>query len=101
MTRENQKFIEFRKSLNRTYRKANEIPFVEIKVMEGELSKDDTKKLIADVTDVLVSFFGENLRNNIWIIVQEIKTGNFGVGGQVIGLEDIKALQAGKGNLEL
>jgi phenylpyruvate tautomerase PptA (4-oxalocrotonate tautomerase family) len=41
------------------------------------------------------------LRNNIWIIVQEIKTGNFGVGGQVIGLEDIKALQAGKGNLEL
>jgi hypothetical protein len=56
VTRENQKFIEFRKSLNRTYSRANEIPFVEIKVMEGELSKDDTKKLIADVTDFLVSF---------------------------------------------
>ena len=77
------------------------MPLVEIKVIEGEVSKDDTKKLIADVTDVLVSFCGENLRNNIWIIVPEIKTGNFGVGGQVIGLEDIKALQASKGNLEL
>jgi len=28
------------------------MPIVEIKVMEGELSKDDKKKLIADVTDV-------------------------------------------------
>jgi 4-oxalocrotonate tautomerase len=64
--------------------------------MGGELSKDDTKKLIADVTDVLVPFFGENLRNNIWVIVQEMKTGNFGVGGQVIRLEDIKTLQAAK-----
>lgn len=72
------------------------MPLVEIKVIEGEVSKDDTKQLIADVTDVLVSFCGENLRNNIWIIVPEIKTGNFGVGGQVIGLEDIKALQARK-----
>ncbi len=39
----NQRFIEFHKSLNRTYRRANEMPLVEIKVIEGEVSKDDTK----------------------------------------------------------
>jgi phenylpyruvate tautomerase PptA (4-oxalocrotonate tautomerase family) len=77
----NQQFIEFHKNLNRTYRMANEIPLVEIKVIEGEVSKNDTKKLIADVTYILVSFCGENLRSNIWIIVQGIKTGKFGVGG--------------------
>ena len=78
------------------------MPIVEIKpLFENKLSKDDKKKLIADITDVLVSFWGENLRNNIWVIIQEEKTGNFGVGGQVITLETVKALRAGKGSLAL
>ena len=77
------------------------MPIIEIKVLENELSEDDKKKLIADVTDVLVTFFGENLRNHIWVIVQELKYGNLGIGGQIIRSEDIKALRAGKGSLEL
>jgi 4-oxalocrotonate tautomerase len=71
------------------------MPCVEIKIIEGELSKDETRKLIENVTDVFVSLMGENKRNSIWIMVQEIKDGNFGVGGQVIELKDIKALQVG------
>jgi 4-oxalocrotonate tautomerase len=71
------------------------MPCVEIKIIEGELSKEETRKLIADVTNVFVSFLGENMRNNIWVIIQEIKDGSFGVGGQVIELKDIRALQAG------
>jgi len=73
------------------------MPIVEIKpLFENKLSKDDKKKLIADITDVLVSFWGENLRNNIWVIIQKEKTGNFGVGGQIITLETVKALRAAK-----
>jgi 4-oxalocrotonate tautomerase len=71
------------------------MPCVEIKIIEGELSKDETRKLIENVTDVFVSFLGENMRNNIWIMVHEMKDGSFGVGGQVIELKDIRALQAG------
>lgn len=69
------------------------MPFVEIKVIEGEFSKEDTRKLIADVTDVFVSFLGENMRDKIWVAVQEIEDGRFGVGGQVIELKDIRAIQ--------
>jgi 4-oxalocrotonate tautomerase len=71
------------------------VPVVEIKVIEGEFSKDETKKLIADVTDVFVSFLGECMRDKIWVMVQEIEDGRFGVGGQVVELADIRALQAG------
>jgi hypothetical protein len=35
------------------------------------------------------------MRNYIWVIVQEIKGGCFGAGGQVCELEDIRAIQAG------
>lgn len=69
------------------------MPFVEIKVIEGEFSKEDTRKLIADVTDVFVSFLGENMRDKVWVAVQEIPDGKFGVGGQVIELKDIRAIQ--------
>jgi 4-oxalocrotonate tautomerase len=51
------------------------------------------KKLIADVTDVFVSFLGENMRDKVWIAIQEIEDGKFGVGGQIVELKDIRAIQ--------
>ena len=69
------------------------MPIVEIKVIEGEFSKDDMRKLIADVTDVFVSFLGEKMRDKIWVMIQEVEDGKFGVGGQVIELKDIRAIQ--------
>jgi 4-oxalocrotonate tautomerase len=71
------------------------MPFVEIKMIEGELSKDDIKKLIEDVTDVVVSHVGENLRGVTWVVVKEVQSGCWGVGGKCIYLEDIRAMQAG------
>ncbi|HPS90394.1 MAG TPA: tautomerase family protein [Methanosarcina vacuolata] len=71
------------------------MPFVEIKMIEGELSKEEIKKLVEDVTNAVVSNVGENLRSVIWVTVQEIKSDYFGVGGQCIGLKEIRAMQAG------
>lgn len=70
------------------------MPIVEIKLIEGEFCEEDMKKLIADITDVFVSFLGENMRNYIWVMVQEMRNGTFGAGGQIVNLEDIRAIQA-------
>jgi len=72
------------------------MPFVEIKVFEGELSKQQSQELIGKVTDTIVSFAGENLRQATWVVIQEVKSGNWGVGGNALGLDDIKRIQAGK-----
>jgi 4-oxalocrotonate tautomerase len=72
------------------------MPFVEIKVFEGELSKPQSQELIGKVTDAIVSFAGENLRQATWVVIQEVKSGNWGVGGNALGLDDIKRIQAGK-----
>jgi len=72
------------------------MPLVEIKVFEGELSKEQTQEIIQDITEVVVSFAGENLRQATWVVVQEVKSGNWGVGGKALGLSDVRAIQAGK-----
>ena len=72
------------------------MPFVEIKVFEGELSKQQSQELIGKVTDTIVSFAGENLREATWVVIQEVRSGNWGVGGKALGLDDIKRIQAGK-----
>ncbi len=71
------------------------MPIVDIKLIEGVFSKEEIEKLIKDVTDVVVSFMGENLRSHTLVVVQEVKSGSWGVGGQAIGLEEVRAMQEG------
>jgi len=70
------------------------MPLIEIKVFEGEFSEDQTKKVIEAVTDLMVSFSGESLRSATWVVVHEVKSGNWGIGGKALGLQDVRALQA-------
>lgn len=72
-----------------------ETPLVDIKLIEGVLSEEEIKKLIKDVTDVVVSFMGEDLRSYTLVVVQEVNSGSWGVGGQAIGLEEVRAMQKG------
>jgi 4-oxalocrotonate tautomerase len=69
------------------------MPLADIKIIEGTFSEEEIEKLIKDVTDVIVSFMGENLRSYTLVVVQEVKSGSWGVGGQAIGLEEVRAMQ--------
>ncbi len=71
------------------------MPLVDIKIIEGTFSEEEIEKLIKDVTDVVVSFMGENLRSYTLVVVQEVKSGSWGVGGQAIGLEEVRVMQEG------
>ena len=74
------------------------MPLVEIKFFEGELSEAQMQEVIEKVTDVLVSLSGEGLREATWVVVQEVKSGHWGVGVKALGLDDIRAIQEGDPN---
>ena len=42
------------------------MPSVEMKVFEGEFSPQQTQEMMQTLTDVLVSFKGEHLRQATW-----------------------------------
>ncbi|MGA9538696.1 MAG: 4-oxalocrotonate tautomerase family protein [Desulfobacterales bacterium] len=68
------------------------MPFVEVKVFEDELTKDQTKELIQRITDTVTTVTSEKLRDVTWVIVSEVKSGNWGVGGNALGLEDVRKI---------
>jgi 4-oxalocrotonate tautomerase len=71
------------------------MPFIEMKLIEGELPEEKVEKFIEDLTNLVVSYIGENIRGVTHVAIQEIKSGYWGAGGKAVGLDDIKALLAG------
>ncbi len=69
------------------------MPFVTIKVFKDELSDSQTKDLIHRVTEAVIPFVGERLRDHTWVLVEEIASGCRGIGGRAFGLTDVRAIQ--------
>lgn len=71
------------------------MPLAEIKVIEGVFSEAEKKQMIEKVTDALVSIEGEALREKTVVIVEEVKSGDWGFGGKAISADDVKRIRAG------
>ena len=71
------------------------MPFVNIKLIEGVLTDEQKREMIQKVTDAMVSIEGENLRPVTWVVVEEVKSGDWGIGGKGYTAEDVMALAKG------
>ena len=72
------------------------MPLVNVKVIEGVFSEAQKKEMVQKLTDTMVSIEGENMRQVTWVVIDEVKSGNWGIGGNAITTEAVKALAAGK-----
>lgn len=70
------------------------MPLASIKLIEGVFSDDEKQQMIEKVTEALVSVEGENLREKTLVIVEEIKSGDWGIGGNTLTSQDVKNLRA-------
>jgi 4-oxalocrotonate tautomerase len=70
------------------------MPLANIKVIEGVFSRDEKQRMIEKVTEALVSVEGENLREKTFVILEEVKGGNWGIGGKTLTADDVKELRA-------
>ncbi len=52
--------------------------------------------MIQKVTDTMVSIEGENMRPVTWVVVEEVKSGDWGIAGKGLTTEDVIALAEGK-----
>ena len=52
------------------------MPLITIKMFEGELSDSQAEDLIHKVTEAVIPFVGEKLRDNTWVLIEEIASGS-------------------------
>jgi 4-oxalocrotonate tautomerase len=48
--------------------------------------------MVEKLTDAMVSIEGEKMRGVTWVIVEEVRSGQWGIGGNALTTEDVKAL---------
>lgn len=71
------------------------MPLVEVKVIEGVFSDRQKQEMVAKITDAMVSVEGEILRDKTFVIVEEVKSGNWGIGGEIVRAADVQAMLVG------
>jgi len=71
------------------------MPIVNVKIIEGVFDTEQKQRIVRDVTDALIAIEGENMREVTHVLVEEIRSGDWGIGGRPMTTADVQALAAG------
>lgn len=70
------------------------MPLVDIHVIKGVFTPDQKADMITKVTDAMVSVEGEKLRGVTWVKINEVESGDWAIGGQILQAADVQKLAA-------
>ena len=69
------------------------MPLVNVQIIENVFTPRQKQEIIEKITDAMVSIEGEALREVTWVKIDEVKEGNWGIGGRALRAEDVHRLQ--------
>jgi 4-oxalocrotonate tautomerase len=70
------------------------MPLVNMKVIEGVFSASQKTQLIHNLTEAVVAVEGEKMRGVTWVVIEEVKSGDWAIGGQPLTTEAVLRLAA-------
>ena len=70
------------------------MPLVQVKVIKGVFDSSQKQEMIAQLTETMVGIEGEALRGVTWVTIDEVESGDWGIGGQALTTADVKAIRA-------
>ena len=57
------------------------MPLIQVKLIEGVFDEAQKRQIVERLTDAMVEIEGENMRPVTWVVVEEVKSGHWGIGG--------------------
>ena len=70
------------------------MPLVQVKLIKGVFDQGQKQEIIHKLTETMVGIEGEALRPVTWVTVEEVESGDWGIGGRAMTAQDVKDLQA-------
>lgn len=74
------------------------MPMLNVRLIEGVFTPSQKQEMIRKLTDAMVSIEGEAMRQVTWVVIDEVKSGDWGLGGRPLTTSAVKELAAGKAN---
>ncbi len=74
------------------------MPCVQVKLIKGVFDSSQKQEMISKLTDTMVGIEGEALRGVTWVTIEEVESGDWGIGGNAITAEYVKSLQKAPAN---
>lgn len=71
------------------------MPLIQVKLIEDVFTPEQKRQMITKLTDAMVAIEGENMRKVTWVVIEDVRSGDWGIGGQAISTEAVKAIAAG------
>lgn len=71
------------------------MPLIQVKLIENVFTPEQKRQIITKLTDAMVSIEGENMRPVTWVVIEEARSGEWGIGGQPMTTEAVHALAEG------
>jgi 4-oxalocrotonate tautomerase len=72
------------------------MPLIEVKLIEKVFTPEQKGEIISKLTDAMASIEGEYLRPVTVVLIEETRSGDWGIGGKPITTEAVHAMAAGK-----
>ena len=72
------------------------MPLINVKLIEDVFTPKQKRQIIEKLTEAIIEVEGENLRSNTLVIIEDIKQGDWAVGGKTMTAKDVHQLQHSK-----
>ena len=71
------------------------MPLINVKLIEDVFTPQQKRQMVEKLTEAMLEVEGENLRSHTLVIIEDIKQGDWAVGGKTMTAKDVHQLQCG------
>lgn len=72
------------------------MPLINVKLIEGVFDEADKKEIVTRLTDAMVAIEGEAMRSVTWVVIDEVKSGHWALGGKPLTTAEVRGLRQGR-----
>jgi 4-oxalocrotonate tautomerase len=70
------------------------MPLINVKLIEDVFTPEQKRRIVEELTNAMVAIEGESMRPVTWVVVEEVRSGDWGIAGKPLTTQDVKALAA-------
>ena len=75
------------------------MPLINVRLIENVFTAEQKQQIARHLTEALVAIEGERMRGVTWCVIEEVKSGDWAIGGQSLTTEAVHALARGEVSL--